>query len=98
MEMEAEGIVEHRSSFAAPSIFFIVIAFQFLAKWLENLKKVRLFPSFSLFRLNLFHVYIIHSVCVSIPSLSSIVEFFEAYLKFLCSAFQFFVDRLKNAM
>ncbi|CAK9321365.1 unnamed protein product [Citrullus colocynthis] len=38
--MEAEGIVEHRSSIAAPFIFFIVIGFQFLARWLEHLKKV----------------------------------------------------------
>uniref|UniRef100_A0A9I9D643 Uncharacterized protein n=1 Tax=Cucumis melo TaxID=3656 RepID=A0A9I9D643_CUCME len=39
MEMEAEGIVEHGSSIAAPFIFFIVIGFQFLARWLEHLKK-----------------------------------------------------------
>ncbi|XP_023552250.1 uncharacterized protein LOC111809975 [Cucurbita pepo subsp. pepo] len=39
MEAEAEGIVEHRSSLAAPCIFLVVIAFQFLARWLEHLKK-----------------------------------------------------------
>ncbi|KAG6596276.1 hypothetical protein SDJN02_09004 [Cucurbita argyrosperma subsp. argyrosperma] len=37
--MEAEEIVEHRNSIVAPSIFFIVIAFQFLAGWLDHLKK-----------------------------------------------------------
>ncbi|XP_022145254.1 uncharacterized protein LOC111014752 [Momordica charantia] len=39
MEAEAEGIVEHRSSFAAPSIFLVVITFQFLARWLERTKR-----------------------------------------------------------
>ncbi|XP_023539852.1 uncharacterized protein LOC111800404 [Cucurbita pepo subsp. pepo] len=37
--MEAEEIVEHRNSIVAPSIFLIVIAFQFLAGWLDHLKK-----------------------------------------------------------
>ncbi|XP_038904813.1 uncharacterized protein LOC120091071 [Benincasa hispida] len=37
--MEAERIIENQSSIAAPFIFLIVIGFQFLAKWLEHLKK-----------------------------------------------------------
>lgn len=68
MEAEAEGIVEHRSSFAAPSIFLVVITFQFLARWLERTKRVGFF--FFLSRWKLFHVYVFYdSACISILNL-----------------------------
>nr|XP_011461630.1 PREDICTED: uncharacterized protein LOC101306863 [Fragaria vesca subsp. vesca] len=34
-----ETLSEHRISAAAPAVFIIVVAFQFLSKWLEQLKK-----------------------------------------------------------
>ncbi|KAJ7953224.1 CHD5-like protein [Quillaja saponaria] len=37
--MGAEEIEEYQSSVAAPLIFTIVIAFQFICRWLEDLKK-----------------------------------------------------------
>ncbi|CAN6563481.1 unnamed protein product [Malus baccata var. baccata] len=34
-----ETLPAHRSSFAAPIVFIVVVAFQFLSRWLEQLKK-----------------------------------------------------------
>ncbi|KAM1047517.1 hypothetical protein ACFX2C_026866 [Malus domestica] len=34
-----ETLPAYRSSFAAPIVFIVVVAFQFLSRWLEQLKK-----------------------------------------------------------
>lgn len=44
--MEGEKLIEDRGFLAAPLTFFVVVAFQLLSKWLDQLKKVK--------RLNLF--------------------------------------------
>jgi len=47
--MEGEKLIEDRGVLAAPLTFFVVVVFQLLSKWLDQLKKVKKIIPFGFF-------------------------------------------------